>query len=409
MPRNLRVQGVSINQGGAGATVRYFALGNTWIDSNLFTSTIANAQVPYYTGGTIGGFELYINANTLDGPLNVGINVNGVASIINLTVPTGTTGWFKTMVTRLSIAPSDLVCGYVDAGGATTGSYRLKVLATHFTPAKNLNVTKHIAHTNTIPTGSGVTVYYGFAGRPQGANLTEDNALITFGTPARFKNLYIYSSANTWTANIDVGNMKDGGGGAVIVTLPAGTPGGFSNVTDVDSYNQGQTGDYYRAIGAGSGSFQMQIMSCEIETDNKKFLSIFSTANNSIAQAIDLVRWSAIGGASTSFDTAEADVQVEAQMKAKISYLHVRASSNTNDENATFLVRKNGQDTALSVTITALTPGIYTKTDTTITVEPEDLINVQSTTAGTVGTIAYRTWGVTMENLERRVSPGQVR
>ena len=81
--------------------------------------------------------------------------------------------------------------------------------------------------------------------------------------------------------------------------------------------------------------------------------------------------------------TAEANRQIIFRSAGVLSKLYVRVSANSTSTNSTVVVRKNGADTALTVSITAGTPEVKEDTTNTVTVAAGDKLCYKTVSGGT--------------------------
>lgn len=400
MAKVLQSSGVGTNLFSFGAT-RYFTIANTYVDGNQMSTAEADAQITYRTAGVLSALRIWVVSNTENGPIVLITRINGGDGAQSVSITAGVTGEFTDSSNTDTIAAGDEVCGEMDGTASSSGSVLISIIQTHFAATTN-TVTRHATRTSgSALSGSGTTMFWALAGTFATSNIIQDRADAVMGSAGTLKNLFLNLPNNTYNGNLLVGSYVNGGAATLGFTVSAAATGIFEDTANSDAVAVGDVACFYYAPTGTTGISSIAVLSCEIETTNNKFFSGSAKPGNSTTQAINLTRYVGIAGHTSVVLSTETTAQSKLGINANGTYLHILVSSNTNDANATFNLRANATtNTALTLTITALTAGVYIDSSNSTARVSTDLLNIRLVTAGSVGTLAWRNWGLTFENTD---------
>lgn len=231
-------------------------------------------------------------------------------------------------------------------------------------------------------------LYMYLYGRGVNASGASANAAASYQVKSDYtwSRLYTSISLNTYDGAFTIKSHIDTGGGFAdgnqVVTIPAATTGTFEDTTHSDALSDGDYICWHLHEDAAAGGARILFTH-----------SLFNNANTySFQGAADTLTLGTdtsvcIGGQYTS--ATESDVQFTARVAGTIDYFRVTLVTAAGTDR-TIYVRKNGGNTAITVTITAGTSGEYTDYANSFSFVSGDTLDIRGTgVSGSVYTLNY--------------------
>ena len=369
--------------GSAGATI-YAPVGCTLLGSS---TTEASRQLQWEEAGSFGNLRAKILTNAAAAGSTIALRKAGVDTAAAVTIGAGATGVF-TDSDSVSIAAGDLV-SYGIANG-TGGNLAILYVSVDFTPTASKATTALVCTGTGNLTTASTTRYMPIAGRGGLANATEAFDQLTARAAGTLRNLFVRISANARTSTT-YRLRKNTANGSMNVVVGASATGYFEDTTNTDAVAAGDVLDYSVTTGTGTATLTHEMMGSFFDAtsaqDRPHVAANGSGLSNTTAS---VTRYTRVEGDLNSFGSTEADVQDTVQ-NCVMSRLMVRVSANTRTA-TTVTLRKNGADTAVTLSIGASSTGLFEDTTNSAQFFDDDLASIGWTFGtGTNTLTAYAT------------------
>lgn len=240
-----------------------------------------------------------------------------------------------------------------------------------------------------------VTSYYSAGSNTTiSQNATEANRQPIRRTPGSASKMYISVTAN------DVGTStlrlrKNSANGSQVVSIPASTTGKFQDAANFDTFLNGDLIGYQIITGAGGTNLTFSVIA-------HIFNSSVNTSQRSIFQL------GAVAGSADPYPISSADNGSATGNQCKIygnggtfKNMAVFISANTRDAAMVVIFNKNGVNQTMTVTVPAMTAGLFEDIVNSEAVVANDLVRWNETRGGTVGSITIATIAVDFETTDR--------
>jgi hypothetical protein len=364
-----------------------------------FASTEENqTDVTAKVAGIFSAMTCHIAANTLSTASTVfSFRKNGANGNLSITVPAATTGVFSDLTNSDTIADGDKYNVQIATASGGTGTLIMGGVGVVF-KASNGHSVQYGAAIDSNPAYSASTVYYiGLAG-DIGVTTVIANAEVTMGPAGVLKNLQAYVSVNGRTSTTTIGSGVNGAAGNQSLSIPASSTGLFEDNTNTDSIASGDKVCTYISTGAGTGSFGIRRINSVYTVNNGKTITMIAHTLLGYSKNSGQNSHAPLGGCIPPSIAVEAEVQCNTNFAFRATKLRIRVSTNTFTGSSTATLRKNGADTALSITVPSATTGIFSDTTNTVDFSGTDLVNYRWT-GGTTGSGIVRYYQVDIEDL----------
>jgi len=378
----------------AGAT-QYWILGTAPL---TLSATEANVAVPYRSAGTFSKLYIRVTANTTSASSTLVVRKNGADQALTLTIPAATAGVFEDTTNTFSITAGDLVNYKTVSGG--TGVVTISLISVIFDATTNC-VSKLIADgvAHTSASASRFHVISGANSAVSSSGTTPNN---TIRKVATFKNHATYVSANARTTNTVFTLRKNAVDSTVTVTFGNVETGLKEDSTHTSVTAANDVLDYKTSTGTGTETLTTEYEAIEAEHATDCLVSASSLGASADQIANFATTWYMPIGGSTQIFSSEANTQQKPRAGFIISELTFRTNVNTLDGACVVTLRKNGADTALTVTMTAGSTTPVTDSTHTVSVGSNDDINLSIVSAGTTGAITLRQIAVWLKTVPER-------
>ena len=353
---------------------------------NILGSTEAPKQLPFRDAGVISKFGLRVITNTTSTNTVVRLRKNGVNGNQSITISGGQTGEIIDNTNTDSIAAGDKIS--VQVVTPNTGTILFDLVAALYEPTDNTITTTRLLIGNPVSHNAS-TIFYGLLNGDIDLDITATaEHRIVPRVAGSFKHWAGYSSAGgrAWGIRLVKNNTDD----LVNRILQNTDVTGLSENT-TDSIASNTTDDFTNLwVFGGSGTSRtIDFIALSFVNTGPYSLILGGQSDGYFrGPTTDYHRIGSFFLASLN----ETDVKMKARSDFILSKLAVRITNNTiNTGTSTFTLRKNGVDTALSVSIPAGNNGTFTDTTDTVTVGPNDDICYKFTISGSTGTLGL-TW-----------------
>ena len=342
----------------------------------------ATQELPYQPG-TISKLYVRIIANSTSAPSSLMVRKNRGDTLMTVPIPAGFVGELDDTVNTLTIVAGDKLDYRTISGG--TGTFTMSLISVIFDATTNCVTKLAFAHANSLVAST--SQYMPLSGSRSGSATTEASIEHTIKVPGTAKNAYAIASANPRTDPTIITLRKNRVGTALTFTYGAAEVGIKQDTTNPIDYAVDDEVTWQMTTGASVGNLSISL-SIDYETaTGHGFITAGSTGSTAdITVGPSVTEYYTVGGAVIEGTTLEADAQMRVRERFTFSLLTLYHRANTITAPSTFTLRKNGEDTALTVTIGASAVGYAVDGDHTVDFEPNDLICYKLTT-GATGTL----------------------
>lgn len=368
-------------------TTRYVPL-NGFVYNGI--STEAQAQLPFNTtGGTFDQGGVYVSQNGVSSNSTIRLRQNATTNINpNISVTGSTTGLFEDTTNSSSISATDKInWSIVVPSVAGTQTITLRILFCRFSASSNT-----YQRLSSLTFGSSNT--YGsttrsFLGLGEGLDTTNTANEIyvqhKFYTGGTLQKGMIFLSANTRDSTTTLNSRIGAADGNIAVSITASTTGLFEDTSNTDTVTSGNLVNMAIVGTAGAGSMTITIYGMEFTTTNKKS-HVYSAAPSTTAFSTGTTYWLPLSGVIYLSSSNEAFHQYKARFASTITNLQTYVTANLATTADTLTIRKNANNGNNSVSITALTTGLFEDTMNSDSIAIDDLVNYQLVIGLTAGT-----------------------
>lgn len=346
-------------------------------------STEAKTQLKTRSAGvfTRAGVQIVTNSKTSSCTMGLrvnGANVNNAASITSTT-----TGYFRDTTNSDTIADGDL-CNFRITSTSNLNSIIPSNMAIELTPTSN--TVQYFSFTgnddNLTQSSASSTGYANIAGSAVGSSpeTTIANAKGRLRVAGVANHVQIYAATNGFTGAGSVNVYKNGSAGSGTASITGSTTGLFEDTTNSDTFAAGDDINFSWVSGSGSGSLVATQIACKYKPTSTDF-EMAAASNTSSGGGFNTTdpRFQAFTGACEVVYATEASAKMKVMLALVIDKLRINQSANSSTTSVTATVRKNGSDTALTLSITNNTTGLFEDTTHSFTVADGDDINLKFT------------------------------
>ena len=330
--------------------------------------------------------RIYVSANARNNT-NLGyVRKNAADTSVSWSMTTTTAGWFDSTGTASFVATDKVNFRQrmnLGSGSITfdTITYRIDNGNGNFPVNwyQTSNSLQFAFSTNT-------TYFMNFSGQSNAVSSgSETRQQLKVRAPGVYSRMQAYIRVNSATQAITIKFRKNGADGNQTVSITASTTGHFEDASNTDTVADGDLINARATSPSGSGSatFTMFGICFEASVDAYDIVATNNsdrTRNNSTATEYGHIAGSGVLRATEA--TCEHKLPVPFDASHFRVYVHNAPSSG----NSTFTLRKNGADTALTVTTITGTTGWYEDTSNVVSFAVDDLIcyKVSASVAATV-------------------------
>lgn len=383
-----------INEVGKAAGIAFLANTTNYVALNgiiNLNTTEANVQGTFNSSG--GNFDkggVFVSANSVALNSTVSLRANGVTKTVSITITASTTGLFEDTNNSFSIVTTDKINWIVSIPNNGT-SVTIRNLFCRFSSSVN-TFQKMLARDDGASTYGSTTVNYLNLGADMDLGTTEAKIQYTFRTIGTLKNGLVYLSTNTRDSTTTVKSRKNTADGNIAVSLTASTSGIFEDTVNSDSVVAGDLINMSIQGTTGSGSMNLALSGMEFVTTNNKS-EAFMNNNAATSFTLNTTFFPGLtGGTDSTAATTEARTRYKASFPFNATNLKIYVTNNLSATNDTFDFRIDGVSSALTVSITALTSGLFEDVTNTASIVIGNLVNYRLV-VGTTGNTSASQFG----------------
>lgn len=209
-----------------------------------------------------------------------------------------------------------------------------------------------------------------------------------------------YVTANTRSTDTEIRTRKNGADGGQLLSVTTGTTGFFADASGSDSLVDGDTFDAVVRTGSGTGLVTIERIWCQADSTSPFAYSIAAVYRGTRPSiSAGATRYGhVVGLLPAALYTSEGDASRHTvRTPGSAHAFQVVVVSNTNASASDAAVRVNGADSALTVSITGSTTGLFEDTTHSATLADGDTIGFRISAASGTGTIQLTSVGLVVE------------
>jgi hypothetical protein len=319
-----------------------------------------NCETLYRTAGTLSLLSIRISGNNRNAASTFTVRINNGSSSSDgnlvVSVPSSTTGLFQDTTNTDAITAGWFISLRVDPGG-TGATFQVTPNWVHFEAAADTVMVTHsvAADAGFTFTNNNLSQFPGLSGFLQFQG-TEANSQVEVNSSVTVKNQAINVTANT-RGQDSFAKFRINGADVLTATIPFGVTGWFEDNSSASIVADDLINFRYQTQ-AGGGSLTFRVQSANLVTTDDTFYWVTSA---NISPSLGADRFVVCGGEISTY-SVELQAQMLSDLAGSAANLYFRLSANTSSVETQFLLRKNGVDTALVVTIPASTSGTFENT-----------------------------------------------
>jgi hypothetical protein len=393
MPRTL-VGGSSRFVSAVGTT--YFA---TFGQANIASSATSesNAQATASIAGVFSLLSFQASSNTYStAGITVTFRKNGVNGNLTTSCGAGVTGIFTDTSHSDSTAVGDLISAsfVVAAGGTGT--------ATHFFVTSNFAAQKNHSMLFigcsppglTISTAS-TTFFQTFANGSIAVGTAEADIKLKSTVAGSLTGFETVVSSNARTSTTTWNDRINGANGSQTLSVGSGVTGRFQDTTNTTTVAAGDLFNYAITTGTGAGNLNFRFFGTTFTATatNKNNFHVVLGAGIARAASATPDFYTALGSFTNSGSTTESTKQVPMGYPTTISNFMVYLTANTYTVAGTGNIRKNAANGNGTVSLTALTSGLFEDVTNSDVFAPTDTLDYLIV-GGTTASATYTWMGV---------------
>ena len=348
-------------------------------------------EITSRTAGTYSKLYVRVITNTASASSSVTFRKNQAGTAMTLSIPAATTGEFEDTTNEVSVVAGDEVAFESVSGG--TGTITFSLISVIFDSDTNSNAVSRLGPEGQTMATASTTFFHAITGDRTTGATTEANMETTLKKAGTAKNAFFFINTNGRSTDTVLTLRKNGTNTAITTTVAAGVSGIVEDTTHTVSYAIDDEICWAFTLGTGTGNFQLTTIALEYENTSREGLILAGAISAHEGQNVNLTRYFPVGGAHL-IDTTEANNQIKARHAFTISGLSIKLIANTVTAASSFTLRKNAADTALVVSITASTTGVFSNTANSVTFTDSDQISLELTTGATGTTVTIQDYSL---------------
>jgi hypothetical protein len=361
---------------------------------NFAISTESYTQMTYRTAGTASYFSVLIGLNTLTGSSTARLRKNAADSNQSVSIPAGTTGWFRDVSHTDTISAGDKLNGKIVAG---TGSDTIRVDVTSFLydVGSSAKAVTRMGFNNSGYSYQGSFTYYL---PPMADNFTftsitdESIAKFRIRKAGTIRNLAINSHFNSGTTTSTCTSRKNGADGNLTVSIAGAATGFFEDTTHFDSVSAGD--DYnYKFIAPTSSTESVVIDAAAADYQHSTLEMAVMCAKMIDATSLNFgsTIYSPLSGQFYPFTSADGAPDMLTTIltvgKATFSELTTNIPTNSINGTTTLTLVADDTDTALTVSISSSSTGVFSDSTHSVDLYDTAFLYYRLDAAGSSGSL----------------------
>lgn len=367
-------------QGTASAT-RFLWLGHCGASETAGFTTEANCENVCRQAGTFSRLGLRVTGNTRTVNSTFRFRKNGANGNLAVTITASTSGWFEDTSNSDTVADGDTYCLSNTTGAGGAQDQRLRASTVKFVASPSGTVSQYIyGMRNTVGftfTQASTTRYGGPLGnQPSNSQpSTESDSQLKMKVAGVSSRLRAFVLSNARTTTTTLRTRKNTANGNQTLSIGAGVTGAFEDTTNSDTLAVDDLFNWAIVTGTGIEALTLLSVAHKFASDSTDWemglMGITSVGNGWTINVANYLPFFGDNGAAT---TTESNYQAKMPVKVRADKLRVKLATNNATNNVTCALRVNGSSSALSVSVTASTTGLFEDTTNSVVVEQGDML-----------------------------------
>jgi hypothetical protein len=362
----------------------------------IYNSTEAQVQIPYRTAGTFSNLFVRISANSTNNSSTIRTRKNTTTNGTLVVSPgAGTTGVFEDTTNTDSVTAGDTWTYQLVTTG--TGTFTLTIISVLFEPTTSSDTVTRIAAAGLGNfSAASASRYNALGGSISAGSATEANSQVRIKKTLTAKHLSVTIGSNSRTQSTTVRTRKNTANGAMSISYNGGVTGVVEEASPGTNSDSLVNNDLYNtqvATGSGTEAHNICAIALDLISSSDANVGIGSSGiTTGVTYNANTTTYPSISGQLSTSYTTESLAQVDVRADFTFSNLVLLCASNTVTAASTLVLRKNGASSALTVSITASTSGVFEDNTNTVTTSAanDDLVNLQFVTGATGTSIILR-------------------
>ena len=348
------------------------------------TTTEAEVQIPIRYAGTLKMFQVRLeSSSTSGGSTTYTIRKNASDTSLVATAGAGVSGVFEDLTNSVTVAAGDKIS--IKSVPPATGTFNAVIFSLLFIPDDTTKTVQIFSNALAKSFSGAATRYLAIQGDcNDAAAFSQLEAVVKTRqrVAGKYKNLFIYVSANARTTDTVFRGRKNGANGNLIITIAGGATGLFEDTANEDSVAVDDDYNLSNTTNSGSENFTYNIVGVSFETT--EFHGILTTGRaGGTSVSANVTNYIPLGGAIGAHSVEARSFRKIRNSKLILKDLYVYVAANTVTADSTVTVRVNGVDTAIVATLTNATTGLFSDTTHKIDVGSNDDIGLKIITGAT--------------------------
>ena len=348
------------------------------------TGNETDAQLLNKNAGIYSNLSIGISANTVNAATVFTFRKNAAAGNQTISVGASSTGNFRDTTHTDTVASGDKTTLESKPGTGSTGVATLITASVTFLNTSSTDTITRLITTdfNSAPAAS--TTYYMHIAGFAASTTTEASAKCRQRKAGTFKNLCTNVNLNARTTTSTLRTRKNAANGAQSISIGASTTGFLEDTTNTDTVAAGDDFNYSLTTGTGTGGLQCQTEQIDFATTDGN-CQITHAGNEQIASE-PVTYFMNLGGEAHASLTTEAQADDYSGTAYTFSELTITVTANDITSASTLTLMNNTVATALTISITASTSGVFSDSSHTVNTTRADLLDLKLVAPSVAGT-----------------------
>lgn len=352
-----------------------------------------SAEHPIRHAGTFRNAYVYVPTNTATVTSTITLRVNQADTALTVSYTADQTGIKEDTTNAVTVAATDEADWEITVPAeAGTNTLTISTIKCQFTPTTTTDCIG-LFGINASPSISAASQTI-FVCPTSAAINTTSNVETTFKWRARasftVSNLYTFVTSNARTTDCVFSTRLNAAAGGQSVTYTSGQTGVKEDTTGTDSLVAGDDFNLQFTTSTGTGAIVFTKFNTITKNTSNIFPLLAGQGSSGSSVAFNVTTYTPVGGA-LEVSTTEANSQTYNRFPFLAKELGVMVVTNTIATSATTVtVRKNGADTAMTVSYDAAQTGMKLDSVNTVIYNPTDTINYKVVTPNTSGAFNLR-------------------
>jgi hypothetical protein len=338
-------------------------------------------QIIWRTAGVFSNFLCRLTANTITSNSTLNLRKTGATVNSTISLTASTTGSFEdTTHTDAVVAGDRFAAQFVP--GAATNTVTINAISIVFDATTNCSSKFQSGFSSTATAST--TFFCPLQSGAPFFGTSEANSKYRMRKAGTLKNAAVYSRIHTRSTDTLVRSRKNGANGNLLVTITANTTGRFEDTSNSDTIGAGEDWNWGITTGSGTGDVYIDILSAEFETTTDYGQTVCGSWTP-VSVTDNTARFTGVGG-TMEVNATEASVQVKARQTWNFSEMVCFVTQNDISSASTVDLRVDAASSALTISVTGNTTGLFADSTHTVTVTTANAVNYRINAPSVSGT-----------------------